>query len=58
MAENVDKIVIVCAYKQTPMEILQNTKKSLETFQNKIAGVIVNKLPAKKNHYYYDYYTN
>lgn len=58
MAENVDKIVIVCAYKQTPMEILQNTKKSLETFQNKIAGVIVNKLPTKKNRYYHDYYTN
>lgn len=57
MAELVDKIVIVCAYKQTPMEYLQNTKKSLDTFKNKIAGVIVNKLPSPKNHYYKNYYS-
>lgn len=57
MAELVDKIVIVCAYKQTPMEYLQNTKKSLDTFKNKIAGVIVNKLPSQKNHYYNNYYS-
>ncbi len=57
MAGLVDKIIIVCAYKQTPMELLQNTKKSLEPFKEKIAGVIVNKLPGSKNHYYYNYYS-
>lgn len=57
MAGLVDKIVIVCAYKQTPMEYLKNTKKSLETFNDKIAGVVVNKMPSSKNHYN-SYYTN
>ena len=52
MADLVDKIVIVSAYKQTKMEQLQNTKKALEKFQDKIAGVVLNKLPEKKNHYY------
>ena len=56
MADLVDKIVIVCAYKQTPMEMLQNTKKSLDKFNDKIAGVIVNKMPSSKNHYYNNYY--
>ena len=27
-------------------------KKALEKFQDKIAGVVLNKLPEKKNHYY------
>lgn len=57
MADLVDKIVIVCAYKQTPMEFLLNTKRGLENFNSKIAGVIVNKLPAPKNHYYNNYYS-
>lgn len=52
MADLVDKIVIVSAYKQTKMEQLQNTKKALEKFEDKIAGVVLNKLPEKKNHYY------
>lgn len=52
MADLVDKVVIVSAYKQTKMEQLQNTKKALEKFQDKIAGVVLNKLPEKKNHYY------
>ncbi len=56
MADLVDKIVIVCAYKQTPMEMLQNTKRSLDNFKDKIAGVIVNKMPSPKNHYYNNYY--
>lgn len=58
MADLVDKIVIVSAYKQTPMELLQNTKKSLDNFKDKIAGIIVNKMPSQKNHYYNNYYNN
>lgn len=57
MAELIDKIVIVCAYKQTPVEYLQNTKKTLEKFDKKIAGIVVNKLPSQKNSYYNDYYS-
>lgn len=56
MADLVDKIVIVSAYKQTPMEVLQNTKKGLEKFEDKIAGVILNKFPSQKDHYYYGGY--
>lgn len=56
MADLVDKIVIVSAYKQTPLELLNNTKKNLEMFSDKIAGVVLNKYPATKDHYYSNYY--
>ena len=56
MADLVDKVVIVSAYKQTPIELLNNTKKSLEKFSDKIAGVVLNKYPATKDHYYSNYY--
>ncbi len=56
MDDLVDKIVIVSAYKQTPIELLNNTKKNLEKFSDKIAGVVLNKYPATKDHYYSNYY--
>lgn len=56
MADLVDKTVIVSAYKQTPIELLNNTKKNLEKFSDKIAGVVLNKYPATKDHYYSNYY--
>ena len=56
MADLVDKIVIVSAYKQTPVELLNNTKKNLEKFSDTIAGVVLNKYPATKDHYYSNYY--
>ena len=56
MADLVDKIVIVSAYKQTPIELLNNTKKNLEKFSDKIAGVVLNKYQATKDHYYSNYY--
>lgn len=52
MADLVDKIVLVSAYKYTRIEQLINTKKSLDKMNKKIAGVILNKLPDKKNKYY------
>jgi len=58
MADIVDKICIVSAYKQTKMEDLLNTKKGLEKFQNKIAGVIINKIPGEHNSYYGYYEEN
>ena len=56
MADLVDKVVIVSAYKQTPIELLNNTKKNLEKFSDKIAGVVLNKYPATKDHYSSNYY--
>lgn len=53
MADLVDKIVIVSAYKITPLELLKNTNDSLGNFKNKIAGVVLNGVPMKGNHYYY-----
>lgn len=58
MSNLTDKIVIVSAYKSTPIELLEKTTKSLSNFKDKIAGVILNKVPSSKNHYYNNYYTN
>lgn len=60
MAELVDKIVVVSALKQTPMELLKNTLRGLDNFKDKIAGVIVNKVPSTANRYnaYYNRYYN
>lgn len=57
MADLVDKIVIASAYKITPVEFLANTNKALEKFKDKIAGVILNKFPSSKDHYYSKYYS-
>ncbi len=57
MSELVDKIVIVSAYKKTKIEDVKNTQKNLEQFEQKIAGVIVNRIEKRKDRYYhyYDY---
>lgn len=55
MSELVDKVAIVSAYKKTKIEELQNTQKSLEQFQDKIAGVIVNRMEKRKDRYYHYY---
>lgn len=52
MADIVQKVIIVSSYKTTKMEQLLNTKKGLEKFSNKLAGVIVNKMPTRRDHYY------
>lgn len=52
MAGLVDKIVIVSSYKKTPIELLKTSAAALEKFNNKIAGVVLNELPFKGNHYY------
>ena len=57
MARLVDKVVIVSSYKQTKMELLQSTKRSLESVGADIAGVIVNKMPNMHSGYgYYGHY--
>ena len=56
MARLVDKVVIVSCFGETKMELLENTKKSLESVGADIAGVVVNKTPAVKSSYYNHYY--
>lgn len=58
VADLVDKIVIVSSYKETPMEYLRNTKRALEKFKDKIAGVVLNKIPSKDSSYYDNYYSS
>ena len=57
MADLVDKIVVVSSYKKTPIELLKSANNSLEKFKGKIAGVVLNNMPFKGNHYYTSYYT-
>lgn len=51
-----DEVVIVCAYKKTPVDLLASTKKMLENSGTKIAGVVVNQMRQSKNKYYYNKY--
>ena len=51
-----DEVVIVSAYKITPMDLLVQTKKLLENNGAKIAGVVVNRMTKMKNKYYYNKY--
>lgn len=51
-----DKTLIVSTIGYTPIELLENTKKSLENVNAKIAGIIINKMPTKKGGYYYSAY--
>lgn len=57
VADIVDKIVIVAAYKETSINALAETKKCLEKFEDKIAGVILNKYKFKGDAYYNKYYS-
>lgn len=52
----VDKTLIVCSIGYTPIDLLVNTKKSLENVGAPIAGVIVNKVEEKHGGYYYSSY--
>ena len=61
MAKLVDKTVIVSAAKSTPLELLQNTKKSLINVGANIAGVVFNRVETEgsiyANKYYGKYYS-
>lgn len=56
LATLADEVVIVSAYKKTPMDLLVTTKKLLENSGAKIAGVVVNQMKQNKNKYYYNKY--
>lgn len=57
MSTIVDKTLIVSADGVTPKELLNNTKKSLESVNANIAGVILNKVNMSGNKYYGKYYS-
>ncbi len=52
VASLVDKVVIVSAIGDTTTDLLDKTKKSLETINANIAGVIANKAPYTNSNYY------
>ena len=56
MSTMVDQVVIVCSVKKTPVELLEQTKKTLQNVSANIAGVIVNRVPVTRSNYYDEYY--
>ncbi len=52
MAKKVDMTLIVSALNIATKELLKNTKKSLESVNANIIGVVVNKVPRQGNGYY------
>ena len=56
MAKMVDKTIIVATSKVTPVELLQNTKKSLLNVGANIAGVVFNRVETEGNAYTSKYY--
>lgn len=48
-----DMSIIVAKHKSTSIDLLEDTKKSLEAVNAKIAGVILNQMEGTKNNYYY-----
>ena len=61
MAKLVDTTIIVSSVKLTPLELLQNTKKSLLNVGANIAGVVLNRVETENsvyaNKYYGKYYS-
>lgn len=61
MAKLVDTTVIVASAKLTPLELLQNTKKSLINVGANVAGVVLNRVETEtgvySNKYYGKYYS-
>ena len=50
-----DEVVIVCKYGKTSIDDLEECKKTLQTADAKIAGVVIDSMPKTKNKY--DYYS-
>lgn len=51
-----DEAVLVCKYKQTPMDMLVAAKKALENTKIKFAGVVMNDAETRRSKYYYGKY--
>ena len=58
MSNHVDKVIIVCASKITPTDLLKKTKTSLKTVDADIAGIVINKTNENYDKYYGHYYGN
>ena len=56
LARYADKVIIVSSLNYTPIDMLMNTKKSLENVDAKIAGVVVNRVKGSSSSYYSKYY--
>jgi len=53
-----DMSLIVAKYKNTPMDVLEKSKKALDTVGAKKINVILNQIDTKENSYYYNTYYN
>lgn len=56
MSTLVDGAVIVSSCKETPISLLNNTKKSLQNVNANILGVVLNRASSKSKKYYGHYY--
>ena len=56
MGTLVDGVVVVSKYKQTPVNVLNATKKSLENVNANILGVVLNQVERNSKRYYGHYY--
>ena len=56
MSTLVDGVVIVSSYKETPISLLNNTKKNLQNVNANILGVVLNRASSKSRKYYGHYY--
>lgn len=56
MSRLVDGVILVTAYKETSINLLEETKKSLQTVNANILGVVLNRTNAKNSKYYGHYY--
>lgn len=52
----VDSTIIVCAHNQTRLDDLETIKRDIVNVGGKIAGVVINKMPASQKEYYASYY--
>lgn len=53
-----DTTVLVTKYKQTPIKLLEKSKKALDNVGSKIAGVVLNQVEQGTSSYYYGYYSS
>lgn len=56
MGTLVDGVVIVSSYNETPVSVLNSTKKSLQNVNANILGVVLNRASSKSKKYYGHYY--
>ena len=53
-----DMSLIVAKHKETPMDVLEKSKKSLDAVGAKKINIVLNQVDAKENNYYYKTYYN